>query len=143
MKFKSKIDLWLVVLIFGALLFSFGSALVPALKGDASLSQALITLLLAVLFSGLFIWLMKTTYYELGDKELIIRSGPIRKKILYYEIKSARKSRNPISSPALSLKRIEILHVFGMALISPKDRDKFLALLAEKCPNASIMIEDK
>ncbi|WNB90817.1 PH domain-containing protein [Bacillus sp. NEB1478] len=138
MKFESKIDLWLVILIFGAFAISFGSALVPVLKGNASMNQALVTILLAVLFSGLFIWLMKTTYYVLGDKELIIRSGPIRKKILYYEIKSARKSRNPISSPALSLKRIEILHVFGMALISPKDRDGFLTLLAEKCPNATI-----
>jgi hypothetical protein len=141
MKFQSKIDLWLVILIFGALAFSFGSALVPVLKGEASMNQALVTVLLAAFFSGLFIWLMKTTYYVLDDKELIIRSGPIRKKILYYEIKSARKSRNPISSPALSLKRIEILHVFGMALISPKDRDKFLTLLAEKCPNASIVID--
>jgi hypothetical protein len=141
MKFKSKIDLWLVILLFGAILFSFGSALVPVFKGEASITQAAVTILLAILSVGLIVWLMKSTYYVLGEEELVIRSGPIHKKIPYYEIKSARKSRNPISSAALSLKRIEISYQFGMALISPKDRDRFLIELKAHCPNASIQLD--
>jgi hypothetical protein len=143
MKFKSKIDLWLVIFIFGAIAFSFGSALVPVFQGEAGLSQALVTILLGIFFSGLFIWLIKTTYYVLEERELIIRSGPIRKRIPYSEIKSARKSSNPISSPALSLKRVEISYLYGMALISPKERDKFLSLLAGHCPNATVSLEKK
>nr|WP_228006857.1 PH domain-containing protein [Brevibacillus borstelensis] len=85
------------------------------------------------------LWLFSSTYYVIGDKELLIRYGPFRRAVPLDSIKTVRKTSNPASSPALSLKRLEISYGNGsIVLISPKDRDAFLTELRRKCPGAFI-----
>jgi hypothetical protein len=137
-KFKSKKDLWLGLILLGSI--SYGSFLCffVVRAGEGSLVESIFSVLLNVLLILFICWLWFSTFYVLDEKELIIRCGPINKRIPYREITSAHKTWNPLSSPALSLKRIHIKYKFGTALISPKDRDQFLKLLKERCHHATI-----
>lgn len=50
-----------------------------------------------------------------------------------------QKTMNPLSSPALSLKRMEITYgQYDFVLISPINRDQFMKELSTRCPNAEI-----
>ena len=83
-------------------------------------------------------WL--TTYYIIGEKDLIIRYGPFKKVVPLEKITSVRKTMNPLSSPALSLKRLEIMYgQYHSVLISPKDRDEFVEILSKRCPRAKMI----
>ncbi|WP_137790046.1 PH domain-containing protein [Bacillus sp. E(2018)] len=138
MKYTSKKDWWLGLILWGAVGYCAYISTYALVTEKANLLGILITGIINLALIGFISWLWFTTYYILEEKELIIKSGPINKKIPYREISSAHKTLNPISSPALSLKRINITYQFGMALISPKNRDEFLQELSKRCPNATI-----
>jgi hypothetical protein len=90
---------------------------------------ALLTPLVPVLIVTLLAW---PTRYELHEHELVIRSGVIRYRIPYSDIRAVTPSRNPLSAPAWSLDRLRIDRKRGFALISPQDKDGFLRALAER-----------
>ncbi|MBH0155419.1 PH domain-containing protein [Fictibacillus sp. 5RED26] len=138
MKYPSKKDWWLGLILFGAIVYGAYISTYALLSEKADLLGIMITIIINLSLISFISWLWFTTYYVLEEKELIIRCGPINKRIPYREISSAHKTLNPISSPALSLKRINITYQFGMALISPKNRDEFLQELSKRCPNATI-----
>ncbi|WP_028052050.1 PH domain-containing protein [Carboxydothermus ferrireducens] len=73
-------------------------------------------------------WVWFSTGYKIDENFLVIKSGPIKAKIPIKEITKIYKTRNPVSSAALSLDRLAI--VFGKnydeVIISPVDEDKFI-----------------
>ncbi|KZE69333.1 hypothetical protein AWM68_03450 [Fictibacillus phosphorivorans] len=138
MRYPSKKDLWLGVILWGCIGYALYISKMALFEEKASVNGIMITLIINLLFILFITWLWFTTYYILDEKELVIRCGPINKRIPYREIYSAHKTWNPLSSPALSLKRINITYQFGMTLISPINRDEFLRQLSERCPNANI-----
>lgn len=142
-KFPSKKDIWLGFVLWGCIGFGIFISISSIMTNEASLGGAIFTILLNILFILFIGWLWFSTYYVLEEKEINIRCGPIKKRIPYREITSAHKTWNPLSSPALSLKRISLAYQFGTVLISPKDRDQFLALLKERCPHAAINSDNK
>ena len=72
-------------------------------------------------------------YYELEDENLLIRFGCVRSRIPYHSIKKVTPTRNPISSPALSLDRLYVDTGNVLSVnISPADKSRFLKYLAEK-----------
>lgn len=68
---------------------------------------------------------------------LRIRSGIIVKRdLLIPEISEVKDSHDPITAPAMSLKRIKITTKGGSeALISPKNKEEFIASLLRINPN--------
>ncbi len=66
--------------------------------------------------------------YVLDDTHLKIYMGPfLYRSIELHSIKKMEMSRNPISSPAASLKRIAIhYNKWGYVLVSPKNRELFI-----------------
>ena len=70
--------------------------------------------------------------YTLLDDGLLIQSGLIKKKVYYKSMIDVKPSCNPLSAPALSLRRVKIKLDRGFALISPKDRDKFIVELKRR-----------
>ncbi|WP_408608758.1 PH domain-containing protein [Alkaliphilus serpentinus] len=77
----------------------------------------------------------------MSEEILIIKCGPFSEKISIKDIKSIKKTRNPLSSAALSINRIEIRYGFsGMTLISPKDKEQFVGLILQKNNNIDIKI---
>jgi uncharacterized membrane protein YdbT with pleckstrin-like domain len=139
MKFPSKKDIWLEIIFWVSMIVSLASACIAFITGKTSFGESIFLFIFTIVLPIILIWLWFTTYYVLDNKELVIRSGPYKKRISLEKIISVKKTLNPLSSPALSLKRIEITYEkYGMALISPKDREQFIKMLKERCPHVII-----
>tara|TARA_R110001592_G_scaffold32216_2_gene112982 strand:- start:68 stop:340 length:273 start_codon:yes stop_codon:yes gene_type:complete len=69
-----------------------------------------------------------STYYLIDGRFLIIRSSfLINKKIKISSVKKISETNNPLSAPAASLDRLEIIYDNnGSVLISPKDKSGFI-----------------
>lgn len=95
----------------------------------------------AVFFFVLHMYL--TTRYTIAKGNLTITSGFFYKKeIPISSITHIQPSNNPISSPAFSLKRLEICHgIHSSVLISPIQQERFLREIAWS--NPSIHISEK
>ncbi|WP_088008676.1 PH domain-containing protein [Indiicoccus explosivorum] len=130
MIFPSKKDWWLGVIILGSAVLCLA---IPFIEGDWIAGVLLLPL------GGGMLWLWFSTRYILTDEKLIVRYGPFRHEIAVSAITNVRKTKNPFSSPALSLKRLEINYSpYGTILISPKNRDDFIRLLLEINPGISV-----
>ncbi len=133
--YPSKRDGWLLVVM--------GIAGLVALSGVATMLSAPTPVGVKVLFTFIMLgsvgfvgWLFMTTGYELSNTALTVRSGPFTWVIALDDIEEIYPSRNPLSSPALSLDRIAIQSKGGRLplLISPADREEFLQDLARRSP---------
>lgn len=134
MKYPSKVDLWLAILISGSMLGTIGIGLYAMFYESPSFWEVIFLLLSCVLLPLFILWGCLTTYYLFSDNHLIIRYGPFKKRIPLDRITSVKKTSNPLSSPALSLKRLEISYnTYDMVLISPQDRDEFIKVLSKRC----------
>ena len=126
MRYESKVDWWLPALLFGGLAVASGDWISATEDkwGDG------LALLIAWSTS---IWILFHTYYELRRDTLFIRCGPFWRTVLIADIRSAKPTRNPVASMALSLDRIAITLRSGRGvMISPRDKDRFLNDLAKK-----------
>ena len=133
MKFQSKKDWWAYPVFLGIIVAVF----IPLFK-----DQDLTSLYIGVPVTGLLLWIWFTTYYVIERNSLVVRSAFIHKIIPVYEIKSIRRTFNPLSSPALSLDRLEIQYGNGkMVLISPENREKFLEELKKMNPSIIIVLK--
>ncbi|KAF2514136.1 PH domain-containing protein [Flavobacterium salilacus subsp. salilacus] len=75
--------------------------------------------------------------YVINNDSLQIKMGIIEyQQVKISDITSVKRTNNPVSAPALSLKRLEVRYGnrFDYLLISPKDRDAFIANLLEINP---------
>jgi hypothetical protein len=131
MRFRSKVDTWLVVLLaIAGLAALLGSASLLGSGAAGALGVAILTTLVAL---GLPVWLLFATHYTFEGNELRIQGGPLRWTVPVDQIHSVRPSRSVWSSPALSLDRLRIDYGKGRwILISPEDREGFLAELAAR-----------
>lgn len=128
--FRSKVDRWLVLVLGAAGILAVVAVGAAFQTGEMPLLAALAILLFAV---GLPTWILATTRYDLSNELLVVRSGPFRWRIPLSEITSVATTRNPLSSPALSLDRLRLEYGKGRALmISPRDKDEFLRALAAR-----------
>jgi len=120
--FKSKVGLEILVPI---LLVVGGLSIFYVLKGYWG------AFVINVLTASFVYHIMKTTYYVIGDGILTVKCGfLVNKKIEIATIRKIAETRNPISSPALSLDRLEIFYnKFDSILVSPEDKAGFIALL--------------
>src|SRR5690554_4961824 len=102
MRVKSKIDLWLRIVIWITVVtMALIIFIIP--QNEKAIGCAVgIPMIIFIL------WIYFGTYYELRNEYLFCRSGPFYEKIPYNKIKSVKLSHNILSSMALSLKRIEI-----------------------------------
>lgn len=96
----------------------------------------IITVLIALFFAHLYL----NTRYTITGNTLIIKAGIIIKTAVDIgEIISVSRTRNALSSPALSLDRLEIVYCkTRRIIISPKEQDAFLSHI--KLINQSIQI---
>jgi len=79
-------------------------------------------------------WVMFSTYYEIDDAALLVRSGPFRWRIPLQEIVAVRELNSLRSGPALSMDRLEVSYSGRRLLISPADKAGFLAELQRRVP---------
>ena len=135
-RFASKVDAWLIAVLVVVVVIQL-VALAAAAAEEAA-AESLWIGAGALLFTvGLFTWLLRATYYEVGADTLRVVCGPFRRKIPISEITSVRPSRNPLSSPALSLDRLRIDYGKRFVLVSPADKSGFVAALKLGTGNAN------
>lgn len=137
-RFPSKRDAWLIGVLLAALGVSLVSLIATlfAPRTDSSFGWVLAIWLFAALFIG---WAWTTTDYTLTSGDLLVRSGPFRWRVPLAEIQEITPTRNPLSSPALSLDRLEIVYGKGRRLlISPRERNRFLRALVEQVPQLEL-----
>lgn len=126
--YKSKIDWWLVLVILGV----FGYPIIDGILSEEYLVSLLFSVVLLV-----FYFLSKTIQYKIEDENLVIW----KTKIKIQSIRKIYKTRNPLSSPAMSLDRIAIVYnKFDEVLISPKEREEFITELLKINPNIIVEI---
>ena len=134
MVFRSKIDLWLLMVLVAAEVLPLIQAVSALRDGSSWLPHVLIFGLLG----GLFSWLLLSTKYTVNKDTLVVQSGPFRWCIAKNDITKIASSNSIIASPALSLDRLRIDYADGRnsILISPKNKDGFLKAIAVP-PNAA------
>ena len=126
--YKSKIDWWLIILI----LILFGYPIV-----DGILSKEYVLSLVFGLILIIFFFLSKTIQYKIDGENLVIW----KTKIDIKTIRKVYRTKNPLSSPAMSLDRIAIVYnKFDEVLLSPKERDEFINELLKINPNIDIKL---
>ena len=63
----------------------------------------------------------------LEEEKLLLKFGPVTRRIPYIQMRSIERTRNPISSTATSLDRIAIeLMSGGLYLVSSTDNDRLM-----------------
>ena len=138
--YRSKIDVWLIVVLAVAIVVSLLAALtvVLSVRSPAAWAVAAFT---AIIGAGLPLWLLLSTHYTLGHGQLVVRSGPFKWRIPVAEITSITPTSNLLSSPALSLDRLRIDYGRGKSvMISPRDKEQFVRDIGPKLavwPNKS------
>ena len=130
-KYKSKVDLWLIIL----LTIVFGGVVILSI-----INKDWTGFFIAII-PAIFIWNMFTsTYYIITEDEVIIRCGIFYKLVIKIsDIRKISESSDLISSPALSIDRVEILYnKFDTILISPKMKYEFLQSIEILKPDIEI-----
>jgi hypothetical protein len=128
-QYASEVDTWVVAILTIVPLVSIGTVVAAALSSGEGLVIAVISLLIV---AGIYGGLLFPLYYRLEATSLLVRFGFIRQHIPYDAITSVRPTRNPLSSPALSLHRLRIDYGRSFVMISPLRRDQFLTSLASR-----------
>ena len=131
--YPSKIDWWLGVALCVApiaAVVAIGAAVQSGTWTDVLLALGML-LFVAVLYVGLVL----PVRYGVDDSHLIVRCGLCRQRIALADILEVRRTKNPLSSPALSLDRLRVQFgagVFKSVMISPKAREAFVDDVARR-----------
>lgn len=124
--YRSKIDAWLLIAFIVSMSATLGVS-VFMLMNAAPGAIAFVSII-TILGAGLPLWICLGTRYVLTQEALAIRCGPFRWRVPIAGITDISRTRNPLSSPALSLDRLRIDYGAGsQVMISPKDMNEFLA----------------
>lgn len=131
--FRSKVDWWIFPLLCLPPLVSLAACVALVLGGKTSeLPWGIAGVLLVF---GIYFGLVFPMRYGLDDTHLLVRFGLCCRRIALIEILEVHPTRNPLSSPALSLDRLHVQFGQGWrkaVMISPADRSRFLDELARK-----------
>lgn len=135
MKFKTKIDIWVFILIAVLIVAIIYSIINLCDPNNPNISVDIIPIV--ILTPLLFVVLLPmcfNTYYVLEDDYLYVKSWFFcNTKIQYQEITTIRPHVSLWAAPVLSIFRIEISYGRGgSVLITPRNQKEFLKLLNEK-----------
>ncbi|MEO8238057.1 MAG: PH domain-containing protein [Flavobacterium sp.] len=131
-KFKSKIDLWLILFLS----VIFGGIVIKLIYDE------IWGVLIFILFIAAFIiHMFSTTFYIIEGEKLIINCGfLINISINIETVKKISETNNVMSSPALSLDRFEIFYnKFDTIMVSPKDKTRFIEAIQKINPQVEII----
>jgi hypothetical protein len=131
-RFKSKVDGWILTTLIVVVVVDTGVIVGIALHPeDPAVTTA--TILLCIAAMVLIMSLLIRTYYSVDKNVLRIVSGPFRWIVPLDQITSVTASRNPLSSPALSLDRLMIRYGKRQKImVSPADKQGFLRAIGQE-----------
>jgi len=128
-RFKSKIDLWIRLLLISAVVLEVAVVVQVAMQTGDPVATTFI-ILACIGAAVLLVSLLLRTYYIVDKGNLRIVCGPFRWNIAIDQINSVTPTRSPWSSPALSMDRLLIRYAKGRKImVSPADKHEFLRAL--------------
>lgn len=128
-RFASKIDWWLIAILMGSVILVV-VGLGVSINQDPDPTHAAVAVSLTLLFLALIGSVLFRTYYQVNGNNLRIVSGPFHWNVPIDQIISVERTRNPLSSPALSLDRLRIRYADKKSImISPADQRRFVKAL--------------
>lgn len=131
-RFNSKVDRWLLFLLIAVIVFEVVVLSIAAARAGSP-AEAMWLMFAALLIVALIGSLLIRTYYVVEGNTLRIVSGPFSWKVAIDQIESVKATRNPLSSPALSLDRLRIRYGKGRRImVSPADRSGFLKAIGQE-----------
>jgi hypothetical protein len=131
--FRSKVDGWLAAVLLISAAASATAVVIVSVVESPLLGLAISPLL--ALSVGLPMWVLRATSYTFGDTDLEVYCGPFSWRVPLREIRAVTATRNPLSSPALSLDRLRIdFGRMGSIMVSPEDKAGFMEELRKRAP---------
>jgi len=128
--FPARYDLWLWVPLFG---IALAMVLLGASLWPTERNGALIVLGTGMALGPVVAVFAFPCYYTISSREIGVRCGLLRFAIPLEKIRSVEKSRNPLSAPAPSLRRVRIDLTDGsFQLVSPRDREGFMRAVTDR-----------
>jgi hypothetical protein len=137
--YPSKRDWWIVLIIWVSIGMTVLAGVKAAQAGATSMPALAFLILCVVIVLGM-LSILYATYYIISGDRLTAHCGPFKTSVLLQNIEGVAPSRNPLSSPALSLDRLHVRSrgsILGL-LISPRDKQGFLADLVARAPHLQI-----
>lgn len=141
MVFQSKIDKYYLYVIVSAIII-IGLACILPLFLDKQIDTYGIVIMLTIFFLTVvfLLWLSFSIRYTFQENHLLVKTGPIKKRIKYNEITSVRPTKDIFTGFRIlsSIDALAISYqsgIMGEIKISPKDKDAFLTELRERVPS--------
>ena len=134
--YPSKIGLWIILLV----LLIFGVGIAYSIGQEDWINGAIQTGILFVV-----ILIFKSISYEINEGTLLVKSFFwFKKEIPIDTITGIQETYNPISAPAASLDRLEVLYgKYNSIVISPKDKGAFIEHLRKLNPKIQVKRKKK
>jgi len=129
-RFKSKIDRWLLYLLIAVMVFEVVVMSIAATQAKQP-GEAIAMIVAALAIVALLGSMLVGTHYTVDGDTLRVACGPFRWKVPIAAIESVEATRNPLSSPALSLDRLRIHYGKRRIMISPADKAGFLKAIGQ------------
>lgn len=131
-KQKSKVDTWLVLVVIGIVV---AASLPFILVDEAPLIWLVISGVVLLVLADMVV----NTTYVIDGRTLTIRCGLLMKERCdIMDITAVRPTRTPVSSPAMSLDRLELKLRVRSIIISPKDKERFVDDLRAVNPDIKV-----
>ena len=131
-RFKSRVDRWLLILLVASIVIDIAAIVFVVVTVREPVTLALTITLLAAT-AVLIASILVGTHYTVDREQLRIVSGPFRFRVRLDEIKSVKATRNPLSSPALSLQRLMIYYGNNRKImVSPAEQAGFLRAIGQQ-----------
>ena len=127
--FRSKVDLWLIVVTVAIPVLVLGIVFVGEYGGADGLVAELLAVAICALVMIFCAWLYFSTHYTVTAEALLVKSGPFSWVVPLREVSSIEPTRNPLSSPALSLDRLRVRYGEREIMVSPADKAGFMAAI--------------
>lgn len=134
-RFKSKIDRWLLYLLIAVMIFEVVVMSIAAIQVNSA-GEATILIMAALAIVALIGSMLIGTHYTVEGNTLRVACGPFRKKVPIDAIESVEPTRDPLSSPALSLDRLLIRYGPRRVMVSPADKAGFLKAIGQEPADA-------
>lgn len=127
LKFQGKVDWWMWLLVIFINVMVIWPVIFVYGGGKEEITSAAISCIVLILVDLLILPMCFRNYILLGDEELLIVFGFIRKRIRYHDITLLEGTHNPLSSLAMSLDRIYIHTSSGDdVLVAVKEKQLFI-----------------
>lgn len=130
-RFESKRDRWLVGPLWGTVVIDGLAAIALLVAAQGPIWPRAAASALLGLSALAIVSCLRGTFYVVADTELVMRSGPFRRRIPIASVTAIAPTRSPVAAFALSLDRLDLIYGQRGAhvQISPADPAAFVAAL--------------